>query len=242
MSDCIEVICVVGEHRTPTRDDCEVATSIKLNSYTRYYRIIRLLMIAGFCLLCCVTASGQDLVITERASESLVITERAASQQSDFYVVMYSGDSCPPCRYYKSSGQLARLEKMLPVKVINTGIDRTWHKGGIPCFWLCRRQGRVAIHKWQPGAISPETIAAKIKEIERRTTTDPTEVNSMPEGFYDASIYNGNPGSSHENRSSLIRHLYEDGTHKGLREMAELNAMSDAALDAAHERDHKRKR
>jgi len=236
----IEVITVVGKHCTPSGDDTAfVATFSGIAIWTRYYEIIRLLMLAGFCLLACVAASGQDLVITERASETLVITERPVSQQGAFYVVMYSGDSCPPCRAYKSSGQLARLEKMLTVKVINTDIDRKWYSGRIPCFWLCRRNGSVAVHKWQPGAVSPETIAAKIKEIERRTTTDPTEVNSLPEGFYDSSVYNGTPGSSHENRSSLIRHLYEDGVHKGLREMAALNAMSDAALDAAHELDHK---
>ena len=198
-----------------------------------------------FLLLACVTASGQDFVITERASDTLVITERPASgpssPQSEYYVVMYTADWCGPCQQYKSDGRLDRLKQILPVKIVNVDTEKRWHRGGrIPCFWLCRRDGSIPLHKWDPGAVSPETIAAKIKEIERRTTTDPTEVNSLPEGHYNASIYNGRTGNSHQNRPSLIRHLYNDGIHKGLREMAALNAMSDAELDRQHSLDHQR--
>lgn len=48
----------------------------------------------------------------------------------------------------------------------------------------------------------------------------------------------GNTGSSHESRETLIRHLLEDGIHKGRRTTEQLEKMTDLQLDQLHHLDH----
>lgn len=48
----------------------------------------------------------------------------------------------------------------------------------------------------------------------------------------------GNTGSSHESRESLIKHLLNDGVHKGKRTKEQLDKMTDLQLDQLHHLDH----
>lgn len=69
-------------------------------------------------------------------------------------------------------------------------------------------------------------------------------VEDRPNRFSFSSRMPGNPslfgsvGTSHESRSTLIRHLLNDGIHRGRWTISVLNSMSDDELNEAHEQDH----
>jgi hypothetical protein len=63
--DAIRVLIDEAGHITPTRADCRYVSAIwtrDMCSYMAYYRTIRDLMLAGFCLLLlCSVSSGEDI-------------------------------------------------------------------------------------------------------------------------------------------------------------------------------------
>lgn len=170
-------------------------------------------------LLLCSPAYGQ-FTVSERAS--FTVTERAAVVADDeFYLVFYTASWCQPCQQFKTSGKLDRLKERMPVTVIDIDQQRQWKINRVPAFWLARRSDQTRVKVWT-GSVTVEQIDAEIERIQNPVV---------------ASIY-GRRGTSHESRESLINHLLRDGIHRGKWQLDALNAMSDDALDLAHNTDH----
>lgn len=70
-----------GRHETPTGRHASYAASQKPSELGGYYKIIRLLMLAGFCLMFCTTARGQFTVevIPQVQSFSVVVQDLPAA-------------------------------------------------------------------------------------------------------------------------------------------------------------------
>lgn len=90
------------------------------------------------------------------------------NKKEDYYIVMFSAKWCGPCQTIKKSGKLDKLKSLgYPVTVIDIDKDKSFYRGSIPKFWICKNQVRV--HDFPAGAISPDTIIAKIKDLSEQT-------------------------------------------------------------------------
>lgn len=184
-------------------------------------------MIHGLLLLCLIdqfTVSVQETpAFTVEVHESML---DAAHVESDYYVVMFTASYCGPCQSYKRSSSPSKMKDAgYPITYIDVQENPTFYKGSIPKFWICKDQQKV--HEWSPGAISPDTILAKIRELKGQK-------KALNSGFF------GRKGTSHESRQTLIDHLFEDGIHKGRHSKQELEAMSDSELVELHDQEHEK--
>lgn len=144
MSDAIEVRHFNGRMETPTGRDARVAARDDWQG-SGYFEIIRLLMLAGFALLCIVRpACGDDIF---KATGRYAITTTISS---DHYVVMFTASWCGPCQAYKNSDKFTQLKARFPVTVVDVGVDRQWtkHVSTVPTFWLARRSDRKVLTRY----------------------------------------------------------------------------------------------
>ena len=142
----IRVQRVAGIHQTPTASNAIEASrpvwspSSPLWSPNCYFSIIRLLMLAGFCLCFCVDARGQFTV-------EVIQPEVKANEKP--YFVMFSGTYCGPCQRWKAN-ELERLNKAgYEITIINVDHDDRWNaKYGVttvPRFFLLDRKTRKTL-------------------------------------------------------------------------------------------------
>jgi thiol-disulfide isomerase/thioredoxin len=143
MSDSITIMDG-GSAYVPNGREVEAAMTAERDLWQyhpRYFQTLRLLLLAGFCLLCVVKpASGDDIF---KATGRYAIS-------SDHYVVMFTASWCGPCNAYKNSDKFTRLKARFPVTVVDVGIDRQWskHVGSVPTFWLARRSDRKVLARY----------------------------------------------------------------------------------------------
>lgn len=140
MGDAIEVRHFNGRMETPTGRDARVAARDDWKG-SGYFETIRLLMLAGFVLLCIVRpACGDDIF---KATGRYAIS-------SDHYVVMFTASWCGPCQAYKNSDKFTQLKSRFPVTVVDVGVDRQWtkHVSTVPTFWLARRSDRKVLTRY----------------------------------------------------------------------------------------------
>lgn len=100
MDNAITVMHFGGRHETPTSRHALYAGSQKPGELGGYYKIIRLLMLAGFCLLCCSTARGQFTVevLPQVQTFSVVVIQPIAEPvQSVRQWFLVSEPWCPSC-------------------------------------------------------------------------------------------------------------------------------------------------
>lgn len=225
----------------PSQADCEYASAAWRNGCEwvthGYWGTVTRLLLAGFCLLCS-TSYGQTFKITERSS--FVITERVgetAGTDREFYAVMFTAKWCGPCQQYKSSGKLERLMSRIPTTVIDVDEDPQWGIRTVPTFWLADRATKTRLKSWT-GSTDAETIEREVTRI-RSTKSGTTATKTTVSKSRNPSLF-GRVGTSHESRSTLIRHLANDGIHRGRWTSEILESMSDDDLDAAHSADHGR--
>lgn len=186
------------------------------------------------------------------------VTEPTTDTASEFYVVMFSADYCGYCQTDKKR-LLPLLKKAMPLSgVIDVVADPSctkrqfinfrgkdqFHSGvsSLPTYWLIERKHngkRVIIEEWV-GRPNLQTILDKLPKVESNTPTPivkPKPVVSVkPE--ISSNIYNGQPGNSHYNRTSLINHLMYEGIHRGRHSLSQLNSMTDSQLNSLHSSDH----
>ena len=142
MSDAIEVRHFNGRMETPTGRDARVAARDDWKG-SGYFEIIRLLMLAGFVLLCIVRpACGDDIF---KATGRYAIT---TTIDADHYVVMFTRASCGPCHAYINGGKLDRLKLRFPVTVVYAEQDTQWKHLSVPTFWLARRSDRKVLTRY----------------------------------------------------------------------------------------------
>lgn len=156
------------------------------------------------------------------------------------YVVKFTASWCGHCRSPKVMDAIHNLRQSGYV-VVETDVDLSDNKKyldrsiygigsskikdehyvrALPFFWVVDAKTRQPLRS-RLGIISL------------------SDVENQPLGDDRSSwMWNGKPGSSHENREALIRHLHEDGIHKGRHSLAKLNAMSDEQLNDLHNDDH----
>ncbi len=182
-------------------------------------------MLHTILLVCCL---NQFTVSVEKPLQSFTVqVEKPVAVDNSAYVVMFSAPWCGPCRNYKDSGKLDKIiNSGIRVNIIDTDTNSTYYSGRIPRFWICRNSKRI--HEFPEGAIDPDTIIRKVKEMDKPPDSKITN----------RSVYNGRPNNSHTNRESLIEHLMTGEVHRGKHSLTELNNASDVELDKLHNMDH----
>jgi len=183
-------------------------------------------MLHTILLACCLS---QFSVSVEKPTTvfTVEIEKPKQEQYSDYYVVMFTADWCGACKVYKDSGSIEKLiENGVRVKLVDIDKDSSYYSGRIPKFWLCKDKVRVT--EFPEGAVSPDRILSLIKQL------DPKK----PPVSIQHTVYNGYPNNSHTNRESLIKHLFNDGIHRGKHSLDKLNNLSDIELDKLHSSDH----
>lgn len=182
-------------------------------------------------------------VLTKQRFTVEVQTEKkpaaqAPARRKKHCIVMVSAEWCGPCRIWKRDKKKTLEDLGYEVRIIDSDTRPDWkkHANALPTFWIVDYETWSLRHKIT-GAVSPESIAAKADamSVTVETVTQKTVTLSPPQRSN--SIY-GLRGTSHESRSTLIRHLFNDGIHRGRHSMQSLNAMGDFQLDALHKQDH----
>lgn len=157
------------------------------------------------------------------ASEKPAIDDRPV-------IRMFSADWCGACRAFENRGDIHKLEQA-GFRVEKIDVEkRPEFKSkvvSLPTFWLMRHGAEEAQYTWR-GAFKPEDMISTANlQLKRKQVVRPAS----------SSIY-GLKGTSHESRETLIKHLSEDGIHRGKHSFSQLQAMTDAQLDSLHSADH----
>jgi len=143
---------------------------------------------------------------------------------------MFSADWCGICRVSEKRGDLHKLEQAgFRVEKIDIEKQPEFKSkvSSLPTFWLMREGTEEAQYTWR-GAFKPEEIiSAANSQLKRKQVKQPAS----------SSIY-GIKGTSHESRETLIKHLSEDGIHRGKHSLSGLQAMTDEQLNSLHDSDH----
>ena len=130
-------------------------------------------MLHTLLLVCCL---NQFTVSVEKPLQSFTIqVEKPTVKEDDsYYVVMFSASWCGPCKNYKDSGKLDKIiNSGVRIAVVDTDTNSTYYSGRIPRFWICKN--KVRVHEFPEGAVAPEVILQKIKEL-NTPTAKPVEV------------------------------------------------------------------
>lgn len=181
----------------------------------------------------------------------IVQPQQVSEVEKEYYVVMFTADYCSQCRVSKRD-DIPKLTQMLPgTRLIDVQKKPEWTKpkrirstsgsvnyGGIhllPTYWLVEKDssGRESVVKEWVGKTSAETILSELeptKSVLQTSKPNVVELNS--------NIYDGELGSSHQNRNSLINHLLYGGVHRGKHTQQSLNSMTDEQLNSIHNQDH----
>lgn len=184
-------------------------------------------------------------VVTDRAS-GFVVTDRAEippptgledaawEPAPTHYVYFMTADWCSYCQQYKNDGRLKKIQDAVPTKVIDVEVETKWKSllTGYPSFLIVKSDGETEVKRFR-GITSPETVISAYRSSLQQVVK-PVETKRQarnPRLF-------GNRGTSHESRETLIRHLYQDGIHRGRHTLQELQAMSDDALNDIHQKEH----
>jgi len=156
------------------------------------------------------------------------------------YVVKFTAPWCGHCRSSKVLDAIQSLRQAGYV-VVETDVDLSDNKKyldrsiygsgsakmkeehyvkALPFFWVVDAKTRQPLRS-RLGIISLRDVEVQPVVVSRSSW-----------------MWNGKPGSSHENREALIKHLHEDGIHRGRHSLSKLNAMSDEHLNDLHNDDH----
>ena len=143
---------------------------------------------------------------------------------------MFSADWCGLCVAFENRGDIHKLEQAgFRVEKIDVEKRPEFKSkvSSLPTFWLMRQGTEEAQYTWK-GAFKPEEISsAANSQLKRKQVKQPAS----------STIY-GIKGTSHESRETLIKHLSEDGIHRGKHSLSGLQSMTDEQLNSLHDSDH----
>lgn len=183
--------------------------------------------------------TGRYAVTVDSPAESpKTVSPDPPSQASRKYLAMFTASWCGPCQDWKRN-VLPRLKAAgYHVELIDMDLPSSRkyldNISRYPGFVACDWQTGKWVSDVMIGGISFETAQQILGTVSKPKATVMAVSSVSPV----SSIYNGNRGSSHENRSTLINHLLLEGIHAGRRSRATLDAMTDSQLDALHNQDH----
>lgn len=172
-----------------------------------------------FMLLCAILAGP----VTAQEIKVTVQEFRVTVQKPKIYVTVADSFPCPPCEKLKKDRADGKLNQFdFPRYSVNQDYHPPFK--GLRSYPAIRFRDRSGSWKVVYGY-----DASVVQRLRVELIDPPVKKNST--------IY-GSIGTSHESRETLIRHLLNDGIHRGRYTLNQLNAMSDDQLDAAHDRDH----
>ncbi|HRA86938.1 MAG TPA: methyltransferase domain-containing protein [Planctomycetaceae bacterium] len=171
-----------------------------------------------------------DTRVKTRVTPRKVITRTETTvdtvRRDQDYVVVFTTQGCPPCMQMKSLTipELKR-RKVHVVLIEDSAVAAQYGVTQFPVVMVAR-DGKQK-KRWS-GFVSTESLLQVIQTPEPQVQIPPQT------GFYDSTIYDGQPGSSHRDRQSLIDHLVSEHAQNS----AQLNGLSDVALNDLHNQFH----
>jgi hypothetical protein len=194
-----------------------------------------------FLALTCVLFENWQFEVVQPSFQVVSVSQPEEKKQEPSggdYVIMYTATWCGYCQNWKNGPEHQKL-KDAGITVYFLDIDekpsRKVNAQKLPTFYIV--DGKTHIPRLKTKRVG----GVSARNIKQMMGKEPVPVPAQPQaGFYNPSLYNGrNDGNSHASRESLIRHLFNDGIHRGRYPMSQLTASSDNELNALHERDHK---
>lgn len=167
-----------------------------------------------------------------------------AKAKNRYYVAAFYKFGCGLCIRWEQNEEHKLKAAGIDVVRVDSERNPQWGVGMNPTFWVCDRTNDTAVKQFTQGEY--KTAAQLLELIEEynepessctpevvqkpvSTGVNPVVANS---GFYD-----NKPGSSHQSRDALIRHL-QSGVHAGKFTAQDLAGMSDQELSDLHDSDH----
>lgn len=197
-----------------------------------------------------ITERHQDFIVTDRVDEPTVIKEvtiqnwkpkHSTTQPAPvFELQIWTATWCTACPGGKIEAKAAAKSLGLQYHEFDYDkLSKEARRAGVtrlPTVCICSHLG---IHDRIVGGNRSE-IAMNVRRLMRAwgvenppaATTKTTVSQSRNPSLF------GRRGTSHESRETLIQHLANEGIHRGKWSAAELQGMSDDALDALHSKDH----
>lgn len=162
MNNEITVAHFGGVHECPTGRHTLYASKSEW-AHDTYYGMIRLLMLAGFCLLLfCSTARAQFTVeVLPPVQRFDVVIQQPVNRE--YYVCFFKGPNCLPCNNYVASGKLDALKLRFPVTVIDISEQPQWSMR-VPTFWLARRSDRKVLTRYT-GSTDVSIFVAEVNRL-----------------------------------------------------------------------------
>jgi hypothetical protein len=142
-------------------------------------------------------------------------------EETGCYLVMFTASWCSPCQSWKKTNKSKIVAAGHGVTEVDCSNGNSWGVSSLPSFWIVDRKTKKPIKKYV-GTVSADTLLSHLNPIK----------------FENYSVYNGKPGSSHQNRQALINHLMNQGIHRNKHLLSDLNRMTDVELDKLHNSDH----
>lgn len=163
MNNEITVAHFGGVHECPTGRHTLYASKSEW-AHDTYYGMIRLLMLAGFCLLLfCSTARAQFTVEVIPQVQRFDVVIQQPVPDSEFIVVVCSTKSCGPCRAFKASAEYIKIRRRFAVEWADTDDRPAWRQYArqVPTVWLIRKSDRKMLRSWV-GAVNLATVMSAI--------------------------------------------------------------------------------
>lgn len=240
----------------PDATQCEIAADEAKSQSgfcTEFYRTLWLLLSAGFgILLTCSPVFGQ-FTVTERSEFTVTVRNHDETPPTPKrrWLAVFTASYCQPCQRWnrtqrqivKDAGFFVRehdMGKAENKRLYGETIRRV--PAYIVCDWETGEWVSDPIVGYTSAEVLIETIetAARSQDMAKESpASNDAHPVSVVRPFRNPSLF-GSLGTSHESRSTLIRHLLNDGIHRGRWQIDTLNSMSDDALNQAHSDDHAR--
>jgi len=164
-------------------------------------------------------------VITKTETKTEAAYATVAPKNQD-YVVVFTTRGCSPCiRMHEGPIPELRRRNVVVLEITDSAVAAQYGVTSFPVVMVARNGKQKK--RWS-GFVSTATLMQVIQAPEPQAQIPPQT------GFYDSTIYDGQPGSSHRDRQSLINHLVSEHAQNS----AQLNGLSDAALNDLHNQFH----
>lgn len=193
-------------------------------------------------------ASGQEFRVRDRQAEFNVhprlhpLKQQIPQGAKPKLYITSAQFNCPPCRHLKRDREAGKLDQFEFPKYNGTEDSFPVWKGFVsyPAIRFQDPDGSWKVIYGYNEAIRKQLIERLIPKGPPAVEAKPVvpQVKPLKAVGRNPSLF-GRLGTSHESRETLIDHLLNGSIHRGKRSLAQLQAMSDDELDAAHQIDHR---